>query len=379
MITTDLKHWIQEAAKRHGFELCGIAPAALDPENREHYLRWLDQGFQGEMEYMKRYERQDLRSLLPTVRSVISLGMIYNTPLPLSIECDDPTRGWIARYAWGDDYHEVMKERMQALLAELRAEVGKPFDTRIYVDTGPVLERAVAWAAGLGWIAKNTCLINEQAGSWFFLGEILTSLDLAPNLPAPDRCGSCTRCLDACPTGAITEPYVLDATRCISYYTIEVKGTIPESMRPQIGHHIFGCDICQDVCPWNRSAPVTAVPQFHARPLNSSRDREGATAKVSDGWQVTSDKPTPDETALNPELQCLGKLTGEQFQATFRTSPVRRARYRGFLRNVCIAMGNSHDEKFHPVLKRLASHEDPLIQEHAAWALAQLPTDSPAK
>jgi epoxyqueuosine reductase len=324
----------------------------LDPQSREGYRNWIEQGFHGEMGYMKRYEREDIRSVLPSARSVISLGMVYHTPHPLSVERTDPTRGWIARYAWGDDYHDIMKEQMESLLGELRAEAGEPFDARIYVDTGPILERAAAKAAGLGWIAKNTCLINEDVGSWFFLGEILTSLELAPDFPAADRCGTCTRCLEACPTGAITEPYVLDATRCISYYTIEVKGAIPGPFRPQIGRHVFGCDICQDVCPWNRPAPVTPLPQFQPRSL------------INDNEQQI--------TALDPPLIALAAMTEAEFQTLFRGSPVRRARYRGFLRNVCVAMGNSGNKEFCPILERLCENADPLVKEHAAWALSEL-------
>jgi epoxyqueuosine reductase len=381
MIATDLKHWFQEAARRHGFDLCGIAPADLDEQNRHSYQRWLDQGFHGEMEYMKRYQRRDLRAVLPSVRSVVSLGMVYHTSQPLSTECDDSTRGWIARYAWGDDYHDVMKKKMEQLLAEVRAAVSEPFDARIYVDTGPILERAVAWAAGLGWIAKNTCLINEQIGSWFFLGEILTSLELTPDFPAPDRCGTCTACLDACPTGAITGPYVLDATRCISYYTIEVKGAIPEPLRPQLGRHVFGCDICQDVCPWNRRAPVTALPQFLPRALPDRQGR-GNPSRPSTHAQGRESEPTGDRegamadkgavadpSTFNPPLEQLAELSEDQFRDVFRDSPVLRPRYRGFLRNVCIAMGNSGAERFRPVLERLASSADPLIREHARWAL----------
>ena len=353
MLNFDLNSWLENAAARCGFDLCGIAPAEIEPRNRNQYLRWLDQGFHGEMEYMKRFERQNLRALLPSVRSVICVGMNYNTDHPLSIDCDDPTRGWIARYAWGDDYHEIMRHRMQSLVEELEGIAGPGLETKIYVDTGPLLERALAWAAGLGWIAKNTCLINEGLGSWFLLGEVLTNLDLDPGFPPPDRCGSCTSCLEACPTGAITEPYVLDATRCISYYTIEVKGAIPQPLRSQMGRHVFGCDICQDVCPWNRAAPRTANPGFQPRPL-------------------PTDANEPAQSAFNPPLDLLAGLDEEQFTQMSRGSPIRRPKYRGFLRNVAVAMGNSSDGKFRPILERLTKHSDPLIREHAAWALDQL-------
>ena len=269
------------------------------------------------------------------------------------------------------------------------------------MDTGPLLERAMARAAGLGWIAKNTCLIHEKLGSWFFLGEILTSLELEPDQPVADRCGTCTRCLEACPTQAIVEPYVLDATRCISYFTIEMKGAIPKEFRPAVGRHVFGCDICQDVCPWNRKAPLTQFSAFQPRsaesaksgpsvfsgpqtvpaiafipPLewlakdNQSRDRKGA---------VKNDT-YPQETpvgAFNPSLEWLASLTEEEFRRFFRRSPIQRARYRGFLRNVAVAMGNSGLPKFQPVLEKLAEHPDPIVQEHARWALEQLGAGNP--
>jgi epoxyqueuosine reductase len=378
----ELKSWLQEAARELGFDLCGIAPAELDERNRQQYLSWLEQGFHGELGYMKRFERQELRALLPSVRSVICVAMNYNAPYPLSTERTDPARGWIARYAWGDDYHEVLRARLEILVEQLRTRAGEGLEAKIYVDTGPLLERAMAWAAGLGWIAKNTCLINEGIGSWFFLGEILTNLELEPGFPAPDRCGTCTKCIEACPTGAITEPYVLDATSCISYYTIEVKGAIPESFRPQLGRHVFGCDICQDVCPWNRDAAVSLLPQFQPRRLelpNPSRDREGG-ANSPPGqppveWPLARARGSDaadSHTAFNPPLELLANLSEEEFQTVFRDSPVRRPKYRGFLRNVAIAMGNSHQEKFRPILERLAEHPDALIQEHARWALTQL-------
>ena len=349
------KSVIEKIATELGFDLCGVALPELDAADREHYLSWLKQGFAGEMGYMSRAERQDLRSLMPEARSIICLGMNYHTDHPLSNECTDPTHGWIARYAWGDDYHQVMRERMEQLVERLRAESGAALRARIYVDTGPLLERAVARAAGIGWVAKNTCVINEGIGSWFFLGAILTDLELAPGLPVPNRCGTCTACLDACPTGAITEPYVLNATRCISYYTIEVKGSIPDTMRPQIGRHVFGCDICQDVCPWIRSAPTTSLPAFAPRAFaNGEPEREGQ----------------PHST-FDPPLELLASLTEAQFQEAFRGSPVRRPKYRGFLRNVCVAMGNSGDPKFRPALERLAAHADSLISDHARWALAR--------
>jgi epoxyqueuosine reductase len=370
-ISGDIKTWLQEAAQKLGFDLSGIAPAELDAQNRERYLRWIEQGFHGEMAYMTRQQRRDLRSLLPSVRSVICVGMVYDAPQPRSVDCNDPARGWIARYAWGEDYHQVMRRKLEQLLENLRAKIAEPFDARIYVDTGPVLERALAWAAGLGWIAKNTCLIHEHVGSWFFLGEILTSLELAPDRPVWDRCGTCTRCLDACPTGAIVEPYVLDATRCISYYTIEVKGAIPEQFRPAIGRHVFGCDICQDVCPWNREGLVSLLPEFQPRALTpeAGSPPDAANAKPEESLAESSEAL---RTAFNPPLASLAGWNEEEFRAAFRNSPVRRARYRGFLRNVAVAMGNSGEKRFQPVLEQLAQSDDAVVQEHARWALDRL-------
>ncbi len=353
------KSWLREEAKRLGFDLCGIAPASLPELDRARYLSWLDRGFQGEMKYMEREQRQDLRLLLPGVRSVICAGMVYNTPHPKSVECPDPARGWISRYGWGEDYHRVLRERLKKLLEGLRREAGSSFEAKICVDTAPLLERAVAQAAGIGWIGKNTCLIHEKAGSWFLLGEILTSLEIEPDEPVPDRCGTCRRCIDACPTAAIKEPYVLDATRCISYFTIELRGSIPEEFRPAVGRHLFGCDICQDVCPWNSKSPVVSLPEFQPRPV-----------PTVDEERQSGEEATPPNT-FNPPLEWLASLSEVEFRQTFRRSPVQRARYRGMLRNAAVAMGNSRLERFRPLLERLAQHADPMVQEHARWALEQ--------
>ncbi|OFW01948.1 MAG: tRNA epoxyqueuosine(34) reductase QueG [Acidobacteria bacterium RIFCSPLOWO2_12_FULL_59_11] len=361
---TDWKGWIREAAARLGFDLCGISSAATPARDREQYLWWLEEGFHGEMKYMERPQRQDIRRLLPRVRSVICAAMVYNTPYPKSTESPDATRGWISRYAWGEDYHGVLQDRLEKLLQELRAVVGDPFDAKIYVDTGPLLERALARAAGLGWIAKNTCLIHQKLGSWFVVGEILTSLELEPDQPVPDRCGACTRCIDACPTAAIVKPHVLDATRCISYFTIELQGTIPEEHRAGMGRHVFGCDICQDVCPWNRKAPFTPLPKFQPR-TDSFDPRGGESAREPE-------KHFPAPNIFNPPLDWLASLTEEEFRKLFRRSPLRRARYQGLLRNVAVAMGNSREPKFLPILQKLAEYPDPIVQEHARWALRKL-------
>jgi epoxyqueuosine reductase len=292
----------------------------------------------------QRERRSDLRAAFPWARSVVSVGLQYDTDAPYST-ASPPDRGWIARYAWGDDYHDVMKAMLERLAESLAESLG-PLQSRVYADTGPIVERAYAAAAGLGAWGKNTCLLHPEHGSWFFLGEVVTDLEMEADQPRPDMCGSCTACLDACPTGALVAPYVLDATRCISYLTIEVKGAIPEDRRAGVGRHVFGCDICQDVCPWNRRRRHAGGPAFAAR--------EGLTA---------------------PDLETLAgvALDEEAFRALFRGSPVKRAKRRGMLRNVALALGNSGDAAHRPALERLAADDDPIVREHAAWALARLP------
>jgi epoxyqueuosine reductase len=359
----DLRAWIKQAAPGFGFDLCGIAPAAVPDEDQTQYLWWLEQGFHGEMTYMERQQRQDLRLLFPEVRSVICAGMVYNSPRPKSIDCPDPTRGWISRYGWGDDYHDVLRQRLEQLLAELRTAVGRPFEAKVCVDTAPLLERAIARAAGLGWIGKNTCLIDQKAGSWFLVGEILTSLEIEPDSPPPGRCGTCTRCIDACPTTAIVSPGSLDATRCIAYFTIEARGAIAEEFRPAIGRHVFGCDICQDVCPWNRKAPFTLLPEFQPRSFERTEEARSQESGV---------RSQNEHTAFNPPLEWLASLSEPEFSVLFRKSPVKRAKYRGMLRNVATAMGNSGDERYRAVLEKLAEYPDDVVREHARWAVGQL-------
>jgi epoxyqueuosine reductase len=289
--------------------------------------------------------RADPRQLLPSARSIICVGKLYQTPG--GTQADYPQHGWIARYAQGEDYHRVMADGLEQMASLLREEAG-PHEYRVAVDTLPLLERSYAHAAGLGWIGKNTCLINQASGSWYLLGELLTSLDLEPGSPAPDRCGSCTRCIDACPTAALIPDgqgrYVLDAQRCISYVTIEKRGEIPADLRPGLGHHVFGCDICQDVCPWNRRAPETTDPRF-----------------------------TPRPAAQAPDLEQLAAFSPQEFHQWFGETPVTRSRYNGFLRNVAVAMGNAGEPRFRPHLERLARHESEVVAEHARWALARLP------
>jgi epoxyqueuosine reductase len=314
---TQIREKVKKKAKELGFELCGFAPARPFPETAA-FGEWLEKGYHGTMEYMARgkEKRQDIEKILPGARSVIVVGMIYNTDHPYST-CGQrkKSQGWISRYAWGSDYHKVLLKKLRILEQFVAEEISSgevsKGDSHLlmkaYVDTGPILERVYGKYAGLGWIGKNTCLINEKLGSWFFLGEIVTTLDLAEKdlAPSPDHCGSCCACIDACPTGAIVKPYVLDASRCISYLTIEHRGKIKEALRNKMGDHIFGCDICQDVCPWNRRAATTENPEFQPRP--------GLFA---------------------PELASLSKLSEEEFRQRFHGSPVKRTKYSGFMRNV---------------------------------------------
>src|SRR4051812_45251442 len=291
---------VKQLALECGFELAGVTPA-LPSADAERYLAWAEAGMAGRMGYLtdRRADvRRDPRQLLPTAKSIVCVAKLYNETNPKSVECELPYSGWVSRYAWGEDYHEVLRRGLQQLEEKLRQDIG-PFDSKICVDTAPLLERSYARLAGLGWIGKNKCLINQQQGSWFFLGELLTSLELESDQPPPDRCGTCTRCIDACPTEAIVPDgagFTLDARRCISYFTIELRGSIPEEMRPGMGNHVFGCDICQDVCPWNRRASVTEEPAFAA-------------------------------THHSPDLEDLAALTEAEFRERFKESPIRRAKY----------------------------------------------------
>jgi epoxyqueuosine reductase len=298
-------------ARQCGFDLAGVA-AALPANDRARYHEWVESGYAGEMRYLtdrRAGVRDDPRELLPSARSIICVGKLYQTPWPHTTRFDDQERGWISRYAWGEDYHDVLRRGLERLAARLK-EREPAMESRACVDTAPILERSYARLAGLGWIGRNTCLINQQQGSWFFLGELLVSLEIAPDGPPPDRCGTCTRCIDACPTAAILPQGGLDATRCISYFTIELRGPIPEEHRTGIGSHIFGCDICQDVCPWNTRAPATAEPAFAPR-------------------------------HFAPRLQEMAQLSEAEFREMFRGSPVTRARYEGFRRNVAVALRNA--------------------------------------
>lgn len=311
---------VKELAQDCGFELAGIA-SALPSEDFARFEEWRNSGFAGEMGYLTD-RRGDLRAdpcnLLPNARSVVCVGKLYNTAHPHTGEVTntDTKRGWISRYAWGADYHDVLRRGLEMLVRRILELHGEPFDWKICVDTAPLLERSYARMAGLGWIGKNTCLINQQQGSWFFLGELLLSIPLQADAPPPDRCGSCTRCIDACPTAALipdaTGGWTLDARACISYLTIEKRGSIGEDLGEKMRDHIFGCDICQDVCPWNRCAPVTADSSFEPR------------------W-------------FAPALTWVSELDENGFRRIFRDSPIRRAKYSGFMRNVAIALGNAEE------------------------------------
>jgi epoxyqueuosine reductase len=474
---------VKERALDLGFDLAGIAPIGVW-KDLEFSRRWVEKGFNGEMRYLANPKRFDPHLVLPSAKSVICVGLVYNTSLPYSTEVGATSvrsqkalkrsqklevrsqneqqtsqesedgvqnsivgsqspltgnneqrttdngrlaassfqfpissfrfpvsifhfpvsaatapRAWVSRYAWGQDYHEIMRAKLEQLRAALE-ELAPGVETRVFVDTGPVVERAFARFSGIGWMGKNTCIINEEKGSWFFLGVILTSLELAPDLPAPDRCGSCTACLEACPTEALVEPYVMDASRCISYFTIEIKGAIPEQFRPKIGANVSGCDICQDVCPWNGShqpspisyqqrlypqrqspdescvkqAATTKVPQFHPMSVAAAqptpKDGDNRKQLTTDNGPLTTD--TASSSLFNPPLDVLALINEDDFRRIFAHSPIKRAKYRGWLRNLCVAMGNSGDERFVPWLEQAAQHSDPVVREHATWALDRL-------
>jgi len=327
-----------------GFDLCGIAPVGAHRELA--FLReWLERGYAGEMEYLRRSSerRADVSAVVPGARAVISLGSVYNTDRPYSTKAADG-QALIARYAWGEDYHEVLGRRMEALLTWMRDAFAEPFDARAYVDTGPVQERVYAQYAGLGWIGKNTCLINKDLGSWVFLSEIITTLPLTPDPPALDQCGVCRRCIQACPTDAIVEPYVLDATKCLSYLTIELKGPIPDEQRQAVGAHGYGCDICQDVCPWNRSAAVSNDPAWLPRAIFDG-------TSIADLWR------TPD-TELRKGL---------------KGSAMTRAGVKRLRRNLAVAAGATRDAAALAALDdtREPSCDEPLVTDAIDWARAR--------
>ena len=362
MAILSMQNRIDEMARKAGFDAAGIAavPApgsAEDREERGRFIDWVDAGRAGEMEYLKRRDeagalvRSSLRVALPWARSVIVCAANYNSAEPRSTDPAPHGTAWIARYAWtgsGDrpsDYHKVLLRKLENLRDRLAEEMSA-FESRCFVDTGPVVERVYARYAGIGWVGKNTCILNQQLGSWLFLGVIVTSLELREDqltLPAADRCGSCTRCIDACPTNALTAPHQMDASRCIAYLTIEKRGEIPEDLRADMGRQVFGCDICQDVCPWNRRAPASADPDL-----------------------------APRKPLVNPPLDWLAEIDEAQFGRWFNGSPVRRAKWGGLRRNLAIAMGNSGQPRFLPILGQWSADTDPVVADAARWAIQSL-------
>jgi epoxyqueuosine reductase len=374
MIGNEQQLWVVERAKALGFDLCGVVALAQFPE-LARVEEWLAQGYAGEMKYLEDPRRKDPRNVLANAKTAIVCAMNYNTGHPRSIEAfsastpnSESPSGWISRYAWGNDYHEVLWTKLDVLVEEMRREFPPSIEFRAYADTGPLNERVLAKHAGLGWLGKNTLLLNSELGSFFFLGVILTTAELVPVAeeitPQPDLCGTCRKCIDACPTGALVGPYVMDARRCISYLTIELRGGIAEELREPLGTHLFGCDICQDVCPWNRKAPVTKEGEFHPRVFATGRN--GAPA---------------DENAslLRPSLEWLASLSEDEFREKFRGSAIKRTKWRGLVRNACIALGNSRITCDSPsrtrigdLLRRLAASSEKVIAESAQWALSRI-------
>jgi epoxyqueuosine reductase len=354
MLTPDR---LRARAGELGFDLCGIAPAGALPELTA-LEPWLEAGYGGTMAYLARTaeKRREARQVLPSAQSVVALGALYNTGGPYSTQTPDPGRALISRYAWGDDYHRVLEDRLRQLVAWMEETSGEPFESRFYVDTGPVQERVYAQHAGLGWIGKNTCLINPELGSWLFLAEILCSLPLRPDAPGFDRCGSCTLCLEACPTGAFVEPYVLDATRCISYLTIELKGSIPEPLREGVGARVYGCDVCQEVCPWNAAPPVSSQPEWQPRPGLGT-----------------------------PHLLDVWRRSDAELRRLLKGSAMNRAGVRGLRRNVAVAIGNCGDPTAATVFDEPRAPEqaplaaDPMVAEHVEWARRRLLASKPGR
>jgi len=343
-MTTEVKTQLVDLARELGFDSCRIA-ACSPPTHAEEFGEWLDKGAHGEMTYMARGDekRRDPNQILPDAKSIIVLALNYfhSEPEWRLAGAEKPgLRGRIARYAWGDDYHDVIEAKLRKI-DNFLSEFGGT--QKCYVDTGPILERDHAASAGIGWHGKSTMLINEKLGTWFFLAEILTTLELPTDAPARERCGTCERCIKACPTGAITAPHKLDARRCISYLTIELKSSIPIELRALIGDRIFGCDDCLDACPWNRFAKVSRESAFAAR-------------------KSTTEFSLRDYLALSET----------EFRNLFRDSPIKRIKRRGFLRNVCVALGNLGTSDDLPALERAARDDEPLIAEHAHWAIQQI-------
>jgi epoxyqueuosine reductase len=359
MIPKDLKDRIKTKSRQLGFTLAGVT-SCEPPPHYDIFENWLDAGWHGTMDYLadekSRLRRADTKLILPECKSILVLGTPYNSPLTKGdglgrradgstfTHCVEAVRGRVAAYAYGDDYHEVLPQRLQELVAFIEEQVGHPIPNHYYTDTGPVIERDLAQRAGLGWIGKNTCLINLHHGSYFLLAEVLLGIFIEPDMAfASDRCGTCTRCIEACPTHCIQPNRTLDAKCCISYLTIELKEDIPPDLRPLLKDWVFGCDLCQMVCPWNRFA-----------------DKDGDSA-----FQPHADIPLPaliDKLSLNPR----------SFNLKFKRSPIKRAKRRGYLRNVAVVLGNCGTEESIPALGQLIGDPEPLVREHAKWAIEQI-------
>lgn len=357
----DTVAWVRECALGAGFDAAGVAATNDDLLDAERFAEWVDAGRAGEMEYLKRRDEQGVllrsgvRVAMPWARSVVVCAVNYNGDGPRSIEDAPAGTGWIARYAWSgragedgtlapSDYHDEMLGRLRRVEEALREKFA--CETRCYVDTGPIVERVVAAKAGIGWIGKNACVLNQKLGSWLLLAVIVTSVPVAEDVAlevATDRCGSCTRCIDACPTDALVAPHEMDASRCISYLTIEKKGAIAEEFREAMGRQVFGCDICQDVCPWNRRAPIASQPGMQTR-----------------------------KELVNPALEWLAEMDSAAFKRWFKGSPLERTRKKRLHRNVAIAMGNSGDQKYLPVLAAWQEGEDEVLAESARWAVGRI-------
>ena len=411
----ELRRWLDEASRSAGFSVVGVAqvggpddPAAAQQAAR--FSAWIDAGHAGQMDYLKRRDesgtliRSSPRVAMPWARSAIVCAMNYNSAIPFvrsedqlaqpqravaprSIDPAPPGAGWIARYAWTGrplndgstiiptDYHDELLTRLRTIETALLARA--TCTTRCYVDTGPLVERTLAAGAGIGWIGKNTCLINQQLGSWLLLAVLVTSLPVEDEFAAPDRCGSCTRCIDACPTGALLgskqpgAPRQMDASRCIAYLTIEKKGAIDPSLRAPMGRQVFGCDICQDVCPWNRkpSSITPGAPSIaHVAMGGSSPGASSIPRSVRNGWE--SMQPRPE--LINPALDWLAAMDAPQFKRHFKGSPLARTGRKRLLRNVAIAMGNSGNARFLPQLEAWAAGDDPVLADAAQWARQRL-------
>ena len=344
MNNLSIKSLIKEKAIELGFEIVGVANVKRN-KTIEIYKNWLKKGYAGTMNYLHRHAnlKEDPRNLLPQTISLIALGYNYNTKDPQK-NSNDPEFGRISRYAWGDDYHEVIREKLNVLENFIFNDLKLGKISRSFVDSGPILEKEIAYRAGLGWIGKHSNIINYEKGSWFFLAEILIDFHLEPDSPF-DRvdCGKCTSCIDACPTDAIIENRLIDARRCISYLTIELKDSIPKNLRPQIGNHIFGCDICQEVCPWNKDAKKSKDSRLLPHPENA-----------------------------NPKLLDLMRIDASAFKKRFKNSPIKRTKRRGFLRNVAVALGNWGNPTAIPALSLGLYDQEILVRIHSAWALGRI-------